>query len=210
MRVMVVANQKGGAGKTTHAGHLGVAAMQAGAGPVVLIDTDPQGSLSEWWNARPSDALGLRQSTVADLPRDLELLRGAGAALVIIDTPPQVGPVIQAIIRCADLVLVPTKASPHDLRAVPKTVEMIESAGKRMVFVVNEATARARLTGQAAIALSQHGTVAPTIVHRREDYKTAMIDGRTAQEMAPQGDAAREIMQLWGYVDSQLAKAMRK
>ena len=52
MIVVAVASQKGGAGKTTLAGHLAVEAEQAGFGPVTLIDTDPQGSLSQWWNTR--------------------------------------------------------------------------------------------------------------------------------------------------------------
>ena len=52
MRVLAFASQKGGSGKTTLAGHIAVQAELAGAGPVAIIDTDPQGSLSEWWNGR--------------------------------------------------------------------------------------------------------------------------------------------------------------
>ncbi|HYC14067.1 MAG TPA: ParA family protein, partial [Stellaceae bacterium] len=55
MHVIAVASQKGGSGKTTLAGHLAVAADRAGAGPVALVDTDPQGSLAEWWNARVAE-----------------------------------------------------------------------------------------------------------------------------------------------------------
>src|SRR5262249_38701383 len=52
VHILVFASQKGGTGKTTLSGHLAVAAQNAGIGPVALIDTDPQGSLSHWWNAR--------------------------------------------------------------------------------------------------------------------------------------------------------------
>ena len=52
MHILVLASQKGGTGKTTLSGHLAVEAQNAGAGPVALIDMDPQGSLSRWWNAR--------------------------------------------------------------------------------------------------------------------------------------------------------------
>lgn len=55
MRVIAVASQKGGSGKTTIAAHLAVRADMVGQGPVVLIDTDPQGSLAEWWRARAED-----------------------------------------------------------------------------------------------------------------------------------------------------------
>ena len=55
MRVIVVASQKGGVGKTTVAAHLAVHASKVGHGPAVLVDTDPQGSLSEWWDARKDE-----------------------------------------------------------------------------------------------------------------------------------------------------------
>ena len=55
MYVLAVASQKGGSGKTTLAGHLAVQADRVGAGPVALVDTDPQGSLAEWWNARTAE-----------------------------------------------------------------------------------------------------------------------------------------------------------
>src|SRR5271166_5749250 len=58
MKVIVLASQKGGVGKSTLTGNLGVAADLAGDGPSILIDTDPQGSLSAWWNAR--EACGRR------------------------------------------------------------------------------------------------------------------------------------------------------
>ena len=63
MYVIVLASQKGGAGKTTLAAHLAVAAEAAGDGPAVLIDTDPQGSLSAWWNVRKADSPKLAPMT---------------------------------------------------------------------------------------------------------------------------------------------------
>ena len=59
MRVLALASQKGGSGKTTLSGHLAVQAQLAGAGPVVLIDIDPQGSLTGWMRLRrPRPAAG--------------------------------------------------------------------------------------------------------------------------------------------------------
>jgi Mrp family chromosome partitioning ATPase len=52
VHILVLSSQKGGTGKTTLSGHLAVEAQNAGVGPVALIDADPQGSLSHWWNAR--------------------------------------------------------------------------------------------------------------------------------------------------------------
>jgi chromosome partitioning protein len=55
MRIVVLASRKGGSGKTTLAGHLAVQAEMSGAGPVALIDSDPQGSLADWWNLRAAE-----------------------------------------------------------------------------------------------------------------------------------------------------------
>ena len=106
----------------------------------------------------------------------------------------------------ADLVLIPTRPSPHDLRAVGATIELVEQVGKRMVFVINGAANRAKITGQAAIALSQHGTVAPSILAQRTDFAASMTDGRTVQELDPSSRSAAEIVELWKYVDAQLRK----
>lgn len=206
MKTLVIANQKGGVGKTTIAGHLAVMAEQAGDGPVVLIDTDLQGSLASWWNAREAAAPAFSQANISDLPASIAALKASGVKLVIIDTPPAVTDTILAVLAVADLVLIPTRPSPHDLRAVGATVSMVEQAKKRMVFVINGAANRAKITGDAAIALSQHGTVAPVILYQRTDLASSMIDGRTAQEIDPASKATDEITQLWKYVSTYLRK----
>lgn len=122
MKVLVLASQKGGAGKTTIAAHVGVAAERDGAGPVVLIDTDPQGSLSAWWNSREADTPALASATLAELPEKLTALAQAGFKLAVIDTPPAITEAIRDVVKLADLVLIPTRPSPHDLRAVGSTV----------------------------------------------------------------------------------------
>lgn len=207
MRTLVIASQKGGVGKTTLVGHMGVAAVQGGAGPVALIDCDPQGSLASWWNERAADVPAFAHVQIASLADHLAALQVAGFQLAIIDTPPAVTDTIRAVIQAADLVLIPTRPSPHDLRAVGTTVDMVEAAGKRMVFVINGAAARAKIAGEAAVALSQHGTVAPVTLHQRTDFASSMIDGRTVQELDPKGRSAAEISDLWKYVSTQLRKA---
>jgi chromosome partitioning protein len=210
MHVVALCSQKGGSGKTTLSGHLGVQAELAGAGPVALIDTDPQGSLAAWWNARSSDRPALIATTLAQLPADVDRLRQEGFGIVVIDTPPAINMAIQRVINVADLVVIPTRPSPHDLRAVAGTVDMVERAQGAMVFVLNAANLRAKITADAAVALSQHGTVAPTFVQNRGDFASSMIDGRTAQELAPSGRSAREIGQLWDYIAQQLDKQARR
>jgi len=178
-QVLVFASQKGGSGKTTVSAHIAVEAALSGAGPVAIIDTDPQGSMAKWWNAREADTPAFAHASVASLAQDIRALEEAGYKLIIIDTPPAVTSTISEVVAHADLVIVPTRPSPHDLRAVGPTVDIAQVQGKPLIFVVNSATARARITGETAIALSQHGCVAPATLHHRVDFAASMIDGRT-------------------------------
>lgn len=205
-QVVVLASQKGGSGKTTLAGHIAVQAEMAGAGPVAIIDTDPQGSLSKWWNSRASDAPSFAQATIPSLGQDIEVLRNNGTRLIIVDTPPAVTSSIVEVVTHADLVIVPTRPSPHDLRAVGATVDLVEHQNKPLVFVVNSATMRARITSETAVALSQHGTVAPSTIHHRVDFASSMIDGRTVGEVNPESRSAKEIADLWTYLEGRLKR----
>ena len=209
MRVVAIASQKGGSGKTTLAGHIAVQAERLGAGSVALIDTDPQGSLADWWNEREQPTPVFVHTSTQRLEQDIEQLRELGIDLLIIDTPPAITATITDVIRVADLVLIPTRPSPHDLRSVGRTVELVEVLNKPLVFVVNGATPRARITSEAAIALSQHGTLAPSVIHQRGDFAASMIDGRTVMELAEDSRSAEEIAKLWDYLKSRLERNMR-
>jgi chromosome partitioning protein len=213
MCVIVVASQKGGVGKTTIAAHLAVRAGIVGQGPAVLVDTDPQGSLTEWWKARndePAHDTGeqacnasvpaLEAVKLDDLAAKLQELRSNGTAVAIIDTPPALTGSIERAIGMADLVLIPARPSPHDLRAIGATVNLTRRAGKQFLFVINGAAPRANITAEAVAALSEHGRVAPTILYQRTDYAASMIDGRTVMETATSGRSTQEIAELWKHV----------
>jgi chromosome partitioning protein len=210
MRVLALCSQKGGSGKTTLSGHLAVQAERAGAGPVALVDTDPQGSLAAWWNERQSATPAFVATSLARLPADIERLRLEGYRLVVIDTPPAINMAIQRVMNLAELVVIPARPSPHDLRAVAGTLEMAERANCRPVFVLNAVNTRARIAADAVLALARHGTVAPVFIQQRTDFATSMIDGRTVCEVEPHGRSATEIAQLWEYLAAQLEKQERQ
>ena len=209
MHVLVMASQKGGSGKTTLSGHLAVEADRAGLGPVALIDTDPQGSLSHWWNARAAETPHFAQVGLLQLDEALVQLREAGVRLAVIDTPPAITESISQVVAHADLVVVPTRPSPHDLRAVGSTVDLVSGAGKPFLFAVTQAKPNAKLTTQAATALSEHGQVATAIVFDRVDYAGSMIDGRTVLETDGKGRSAAEMAELWQCVKARLSKGTK-
>ena len=209
MQTLVFASQKGGGGKTTLSGHIAVEAERQGKhGSVVMIDMDPQASLTGWFRERSSDTPVMVRILPEGLGATLAELRKSGIGLVVIDTPPAITESIRETCRMADLVVVPTKPSPHDLRAVGATVDIVDSVRRPMVFVVNQATQRARITADVAVSLSQHGTVAPVTIHHRVDFPTSMIDGRVVFELDAESKSAAEITTLWNYLAARMEKVV--
>lgn len=106
-----------------------MAVVSQGLSPVVVIDTDPQGSLSSWWNRRQADtpAISVLPNLQA-LPGRVEELRRSGVALVLIDTPPALTNAIRGAMQVANLVAMPVRPSPHDLDAIGATIDLAHQA----------------------------------------------------------------------------------
>jgi len=197
MKVIVCASHKGGSGKTTLTGHLAVEAERRGFGPALLIDVDPQGSLSKWYDLRVDLTPNFLQSVFVNLHQDIIHASQKDFRLVFIDVPPAGTRIISETIAHADLVIIPTRPSPHDMRSVNDTVDVMKAQNKDFLFVLNGAMPGVRITSEAVVALTQHGQVAPTIIHQHEDYAASMVDGRTVMEINPLCDSSIEIAQLW-------------
>ena len=207
MRVVTFACQKGAAGKTTLVGHIGVQAELAGAGPVVLLDTDQQGALAEWWNSRQPERPAFAHTFIEQIASDIDRLRDLGFTLCLIDSPSTVGPAVEQVVAVADLVVIPCRPSPHDLRAATKTIEMVDQLGKPKLFVLNGATPGDKLTTDAAAILSEAGTVCPVHIHNDPEFADSMFDGLTAMEAAPDSGPSREIAEMWSYLSDLLDEA---
>lgn len=118
---IVVSNVKGGVGKTTTAVYLAAVAGRRGRGPVVLVDADPQGSTAEWYDAVPLEGVELVEGpSVRTVGKAMNLVDG----IVVVDTPPGEGTVVQAALGRADAVVIPTRAGGVEPNRVMATLAM--------------------------------------------------------------------------------------
>jgi chromosome partitioning protein len=118
---IVVSNVKGGVGKTTTAVYLAAVAGRRGRGPVVLVDADPQGSTAEWYDADPLDGVELVEGpSVRTVGKAMNQQDG----IVVVDTPPGEGTVVQAALGRADAVVIPTRAGGVEPNRVMATLAM--------------------------------------------------------------------------------------
>jgi chromosome partitioning protein len=119
---IVVSNVKGGVGKTTTAVYLAAVAGRRGREQVVLVDADPQGSTAEWYDAEPLEGVELVEGpSVRTVGKAMNLDDG----IVVVDTPPGEGTVVQAAISRADAVVIPTRAGGVEPNRVMSTLAMI-------------------------------------------------------------------------------------
>ena len=193
MKTIVLGSQKGGSGKTTLAAHLAVELERTGRGPVVVMDTDPQGSLAAWWNDREATAPAFADCLVRDIRSRCAALAHEGYTWCVVDTPPSNSDINRLVIEVADLVVIPARPSPLDLAALGATVDLCKAASKPYAFIVNAVKPGTSITLQTVAALSVYGPVAPVLVGDRVAYASAMVDGRALQEVDPTSKGAGEI-----------------
>lgn len=195
--VVAVAQQKGGAGKSTVAANL-AAALAAEGRRVALLDTDPQASLARWHGERLKQGgkarpLSFEASAGWRVPATLDRLRGTHD-VVILDTPPHAETEAKVAIRGADLVLMPLQPSPADLWASEATLKLAQEERRRVAAVLNRAPAQGKLRASVLAALGRQGVaVLDQAIGNRVQFANAFLDGLAVTEAAPRSPAAAEI-----------------
>lgn len=199
MKTILITSQKGGSGKTTLARNLAVAASTGGK-RVLCLDLDPQSSLRAWWASREADEPSMLEADPNPAALGKTLKAAATAFdLAVIDTPPAAPAWLADSMAEADLVLIPVRPSPDDLRAVGATVAAVTAASVPFAFVLSQ-TPRAKITDEAARVLAQYGRVAPVNVATRVIYAESGATGAGVTETAD-ARAKDEISGLWAYVE---------
>jgi chromosome partitioning protein len=204
MNVVTLASRKGGAGKSTLTAHLAACAHRAGH-RCLIIDADPQGSLSLWHSLR-RDGRPALQSAVRGIDRAVAFAAIDAYEWVFIDTAPTMWVVVQEAIRAATLVLVPARPGFFDLDSVRETIAAARERTKPFAVVLNAAPAKredkqAPVLAQSRAFLDRQGIpVWSGQISQRAAYSLTLAAGESICESAPDSAAACEIRALWSAV----------
>jgi chromosome partitioning protein len=200
-RVITIAQQKGGAGKTTLAAHLAIAWAREGRS-VALLDIDPQGSLAAWHRLRGdrfgTGKTGLDFAAITGWRTEAEVARRArDHDIVVIDSPPHAETEARLAIRAADLVVLPVQPSPMDVWATRPTLDLAAQEKVPVLLVLNRVPPRANLVEAMLAKLGELGAeIAEARVGNRIALATSLLEGRGITEAAASSRAGEEIAAL--------------
>lgn len=204
-KIITVAQQKGGAGKTTIAANLAVALSRLGK-TVSLLDTDPQGSLGRWFMTRREagdPGMGFSTASAWGVSYECDKLRGE-ADYVFVDTPPKIDSDLKPAIRESDLVIVPVSASQVDVWATEGVLDMAQREGADVMVVLNRAKSGTRVAEDVDKSLKALGVKrAKTTIGHRVAFPETMGVGKGVQERG-KGLWAEEIEALTNEVVKRL------
>lgn len=209
MKVVTLATQKGGSGKTTLAASLAVAAAEAGEG-VVVIDLDRQRSLQAWDERR---RLGEYGAQVSCRPVEAEGLAAllaklrvhAPTTLVLIDTPGILDDTARLGMDAADLTLLPVRPAIMDAQAAIRTAVELDLQERAFAFVLTQVPPGSPARAEApARELVKFGPLYPGLIGLRLDHQDAVLEGQGVTEFRPKGQASDEVRQLWTWTAQQL------
>jgi chromosome partitioning protein len=211
MRTIAFLTQKGGAGRTTLAASLAVAAAQAGE-RVIALDLDPQASMTQWGKRReaanaPNKVMiePLEGERLPRLRAIVEGLAGVGFTIAIFDTPGADGAAARFVTEAADLCLLPTRPTCLDVDATAATFRAAFLAKRKAAFILNQCPPnyRSSRTSEAAKGLTRLGFLAEPLLYARMDFQDAIAAGLGVTEYARTGRAAQEVEALWTWIRAQ-------
>jgi chromosome partitioning protein len=200
MNVIVFAARKGGSGKSTLTAHIAAHANKSSR-PCLLIDADPQGSLTLWHGLRGTGEPVLKSG----LRGVSEILKAAKRDYdwAFVDTPPQMTGVVTDAIRAATLVVIPTRPTVFDLTAVRETIDLCRASRKPYAVVINAAPVKRDDQESPIVTQAREGLAKLRVpvwggqITNRTNFSLSLAAGEGAKEYEADSPAAAEISRLW-------------
>lgn len=202
-KIITISQQKGGTGKTTLAAQLAVGFKNI-YNKILIVDIDPQGSLSYWYNLRCDNLENpdIDSIKMAGWKASSELNRLKNSYdLILVDCPPHTDTDTKTVIRTADLVIIPLQASPTDLWATKTTIEFAQNEDKKIILVLNRVTHNSKL----ATVITQYLPNLPLLLlTQKVAFANSMMYGKAVIETEPNSSAAEELKKLVRQIDEYL------
>ena len=222
MQRIVVSSPKGGVGKTTLTTGLAVLASLNGL-RVTVVDLDPQGSLTRWYDARIQQARRQAGNDEASIEAIVGMQHASGLLddardvveqitvgdVVLIDTPTAVEEHpegIKTLLRAADLVIVPTRPGDWDTASVIPWMRRVRSLAPRSGYVLNMTKPRDKWLSEARRRLAATGLICAAEVRDLADVTRAAALGVGVAEI-PKSAAADDMRGVWAWVRDELGVA---
>ncbi len=200
-KVITIAQQKGGTGKTTLAVHLALAFIKYHKHKVAIIDTDPQGSLGKWFMIRSeknslNKNLTFKTASLWGAQYESKILK-QDHDIVIIDTPPKIESDARPAIEAADLVLIPVAPSPVDFWATESIIEIAKKAKRKVLIQINRANHRSKLISKTHEYIKSINVKSTdTLIGHRQIFVASMGEGKTVVEKQRKSKAVEEIKSI--------------
>lgn len=199
-KIITVAQQKGGAGKTTVVAQL-AAVYAAQKKNVALVDIDPQASLTSWFAERKR-SLGEDNSLLLAsvggwrLKAELDRLQ-QDFDVILVDAPPHAQTESNIAIRYADLLVIPVQPSPMDVWATAPTFKQAKKEKTEAIVLLNRIPPRGKLLDKIKLMLEEdERPMLKSTLGNRVAFASSMIDGLGVIESDKRSSAATEIKAL--------------
>ena len=214
MKTISVIARKGGAGKSTIAAHVALAAHLRGQ-KVLLADADAQGSAAEVMRMRRGDGPQWAEARGGELYDFQVTAQRAGIDTLVIDTPAGADQDIGQAVVLADLCMLVVRPTYLDIAAALQTTDILRRLNRPALIVLNQAPAGrageecAQVEKARAALRFTRLPVAESVIRTRLPYQTALAMGRSVEELDARSPAAAEMAALWSNIEA-LACAPRE